>query len=458
MLLLTAGLVHSQSLPNNFWQNSSFENGINLGAPDGSGTPTGWVRNGSDTNIDQVTPVVLNDSTNAIMVNDNDPNNYGEWDSTVSLAGLVQAGDTINIQYSQMYSVQGGEMRVAVVFLDVDNNPISAGQFVVTGDSPGWQGSISTSTFTQTNQSLVVPIGAVTLSVGVVSGGSLGTTGLLVVDDLYLARAPVPALLTSNIWPNSSFESGTNLDLANGTPTGWVRNGSDPTSCQVSTNNYVSADHALMVNHSGSIPHYGEWDCDLVLPGNAGSGTALNVQWFELYSVTNGQMRLTLSFLGLTNNYIQSTDFNTTSGQSAGWQGAIVGSGFTRRNEQLAVPPGAVKLRAALVSGGPETTFGVMLVDDLSVALVPMAPPPTALLTNDFWPNSRFELGANLDQTTGTPTGWVRNGSDTNIDQVITNNFTSSTHSLAVIDTETNNFGEWDADLALSSTNASPSN
>ena len=342
-----------------------------------------------------------------------------------------------------------------MVFLDVNNNAISAGQFVVTGDSPGWQGSIATSSFTETNQSLVVPIGAVTLEVGVVSGGSLATTGLLVVDDLYVARAPVPAVLANNIWPNPSFESGTNLDLTNGTPAGWVRNGSDPGICQITTNNYVSADHALMVNHTGSLANYGEWDCDLTLPGNAGPGTALNVQWFELYSVTNGEMRVTFSFLGSTNNYIQSTDFNTIIGQSAGWQGALVGSGFTKRNELLVVPSGAVKMRAALVSGGPETTFGVMLIDDLSVALAAPPPPPTALLTNNFWPNPRFEIGANLDQTDGTPAGWVRNGGDPTICQVITNNFTSPTHALAVIDNGTN-YGEWDADLALSATNATP--
>jgi hypothetical protein len=455
-LLLITNLAGGQSLPNNFWPNSSFESGTNLDAVDGSGTPTGWIRNGSDTNIDQVTPVILTDSTNAIMVNDNDANNYGEWDSYVSLTGLVKAGDTINIQYSEMYSVQGGEMRVAVVFLDVDNHSISAGQFVVTGDSPGWQGSIATSTFTQTNQSLLVPIGAVTLSVGVVSGGSLATTGLLVVDDLYVARAPVPALLASNIWPNPSFESGTNLDLTNGTPAGWVRNGSDPTICQVTTNNYVSSDHALMVNHNGSTPNYGEWDADLALPGNAVPGTALNVQWFELYSVTNGEMRLTFSFLGSTNNSIQSTNFNTSIGQSAGWQGALLGSGFTRRNEVLVVPSGAVKMRAALVSGGPQTTVGVMLIDDLSVALATTAPPPPALLTNNIWPNPRFEIGDSLNQTNGTPAGWLRNGSDPTICQVITNNFTSPTHALAVIDNGSTNYGEWDADLALSATNATP--
>ncbi len=458
-LLLTANLASSQSLPplpNNFWPNSSFGSGTNLNAADGSGTPTGWVRNGSSTTIDQVTNISLADSTHAIMVNDNDFSNYGEWDSYVSLAGLVKAGDTINLQYLEMYSVVGGEMRVAAVFQDVNGQAISAGQFVVSSDSSGWLGTIDTSTFTQTNQSLVVPIGAVTLNVGVVSGGSVGTTGVLVVDDLYVARAPVPELLASNIWPNPSFETGANLDATNGTPTGWVRNGSDTNICQVTTNNYVSAGHALMVNHNGVVPNYGEWDSDLVLPGNAGPGTALNVQWFELYSVTGGAMRLTLSFLGSTGNYIQANDFNTTGGQSAGWQGAIVGSGFTKRNQLLVVPAGAVKMRAALVSGGPQTTVGVMLIDDLSVARAPTAPPPPPLLANNFWPNPKFELGANLDQTTGTPAGWARNGTDPTICKVITNNFTSPTHALAVIDNGATNYGEWDADLALSSTNATP--
>lgn len=454
-LLLTAYLAHSQSLPNNFWPNSTFQSGTNLNAADGSGTPTGWVRNGTDPTIDQVTTLSSSNSTYAIMVNDNDSTNYGEWDSSISLAGLVNAGDTINVQYDEMYSVQG-EMRVTVGFLDVNNNYISLGSVVVSGDSDGWQGSIAASTLTQTNQSLVVPPGAVALNVGVVSGGSAATTGLLVVDNLYVARAPVPDLLAGNIWTNSSFEVGTNLDQTNGTPAGWTRAGTDHTICQVSTNNYVSATHALVVDHGGTAPNYGEWDCTLLLPANAGPGTVLNVQWFELYSVTNGAMRLTFAFLDSGNNTVQSTDFNTIIGQSAGWQGAIEGSGFTKRNEVLLVPSGAVKLRASLVSGGPRTTFGVMLIDDLSVAPSLPPPPPTALLTNNFWPNPNFELGVNLDQTNGTPQDWVRNGTDPTICQVITNNFTSPTHALAVIDNETNSLGEWDADLALSSTNATP--
>ena len=72
-ILLVAGPARGQPLPNNFWPNSHFDNGINLSAADGSGTPTGWVRNGSFSGslnvIDEVTNVSLPDSTNAIMVN-----------------------------------------------------------------------------------------------------------------------------------------------------------------------------------------------------------------------------------------------------------------------------------------------------------------------------------------------------------------------------------------------------
>ena len=91
-----------------------------------------------------------------------------------------------------------------------------------------------------------------------------------------------------------------------------------------------------------------------------------------------------------------------------------------------------------------------MVIDDLSVA----PPQAAAVLPGNFWPNSTFEAGSNLDQTNGVPTGWVRTGSDPTMCQVSTANFTSATHSLAVIDNDANNYAEWDGDLVLNSSNA----
>lgn len=451
---LTGNLARADFLPNNFWPNSTFESGTNLDAVGGTGTPTGWVRNGSDPTICQVTSSNSTSPTHAIMVNDQDTLNYGEWDSYVALAGLANPGDTINIRYSQMYSIQDGEMRVAAVFLDSSNNAISAGQFVVKTNSPGWVSTIADSTFTQTNHTLVVPIGAVTLNIGIVSGGTATTGGYLVVDDLSVARAPTPELLAGNFWPNPSFESGTNLDQTNGVPTGWnFYNSGTSIICQVTTNNYVSASHALTVvdNDSGA---YGSWYSNHApLTNSAVAGSTLNLQWFELYSITNGEMRVVFTFFDGGGNGLGDNNY-VVNGNSAGWQGAVAGSGFTKRNVQLIVPAGAVTIAVQLVSGGPSATTGIMLIDDLSIAL-PQAP---AILAGNFWPNPTFEAGTNLNQTNGTPTGWVRNGSDPTMCQVTTANYTSPTHALAVIDNDTNNYGEWDADLALTSSNAVPGN
>jgi len=456
MLAVATCLVGGQPLPNNFWPNSTFSSGTDLGQP--TGTPAGWVRNGSlvgDLNtIDQMTNVALPDSTNAIMViNETGADFYGEWDCTVPLAGIANPGDMLEMRYDLMYSVPDNQMRVALGFLDGNSNYISASQFVVgPGDSPGWNGGVD-STFTETNQTAQVPLGTVYVNVGVVSGGPPGTVGVLVVDDLYVARAPTPEVLPGNFWPNPSFETGTNLDQTNGMPTGWnTYNSGSAYMTQVTTNNYVSATHALTVVDNDPL-HYGSWYSDLLpLSGHAKPGDTLNVQWFELYSITNDNMRVTFSFYNSGGNDISDISFQVT-GNSPGWTGAVEGSSFTKVNQLITVPPESTQMLVQLVSGGGGDTKGVMLIDDLSIA-PPQAPP---ILPGNFWPNPNFTNGSNLSHTTGTPTGWVRSGSDPTIDQVLTVN-NVPTYALAVIDKETTQYGEWDCDLALSSSNAVPGN
>lgn len=436
-------------LPNNFWPNATFESGVNLDAADGSGTPTGWNRGGSAGTICQVSTNNSSSSNHALMLNDSDADNYGEWYSDFSLAGVALPGDTINVQFYQVYSVVVGEMRVSVLFFDSANSVVAQNHFVVTGDSAGWGGTIATSTFTRQLQAVIVPIGAVTVRVSVVSGGSAGTSGVLLVDDLSLARAPTPVLQAGNLWPNPSFEAGSSLDTSAGTPTGWNRGGSDTSICQVTTNNYVSASHALSLNDADAN-NYGEWYSDLVLGAGAGPGAVLNLQWFELYNISNGEMRLSVLFFDTGNNVVQQNHFTAT-GLSSGWQGTVANSAFTKRNQALVVPPGGARLRVSFVSGGPSATVGTMLIDDLTIAPPPAAP----TLAGNFWPNPNFEIGAGLDNTNGTPSGWNKGGSDASIDQMTTNASTSPTHALAVVDGDGSNYGEWYSDVSLTG-NASP--
>ena len=177
------------------------------------------------------------------------------------------------------------------------------------------------------------------------------------------------AVLVGNFWPNPTFEAGTNLDQPTGTPDFWNRGGADGSILQPSTANSVSPTHSLSVIKPAAGP-FGEWYADLSLVGIAGFGDTLNLHWHEMFSISGGEMRLTVRFLdaggnGPDNHFV-------VSGDSAGWTGTAGASTFTQRNEQLVVnQAGAVTMRIQLVSGGGDTTTGTYLIDDLSVVPEP---------------------------------------------------------------------------------------
>jgi hypothetical protein len=451
-LVGTGEFARAALLPNNFWVNSTFESGINLDQT--TGTVSNWNRGGGDPTICQVITNNFISPTHALAVVDNNTSGsgYGEWYSDVPLGIHASAGDTLNIQWYEMYNLSGPEMRLTVVFFNGVGAQVGGPtHFVTSGtSSSGWVSTIDDSTFTQRNETLVVPFGAVTMRCSLVSGGSGNITGVMVIDDLSVARAPVANLLSGNFWVNPSFELGTNLDQATGTVSNWNRGGNAPTICQVITNNYTSATHALAVIDTNAGDFYGEWYSDVALAGNASAGDTLNLQWFEMYNISGPEMRLTVLFFDGTGNQVgNSTDFTTSGTNSPGWMGTIENSTFTKRNGSVLVPTGAAKMRCSLVSGGSGTITGVMVIDDLSVARV------VPVVSGNFWVNPDFETGSNLGQTNGTPANWNRGGSDSSIDQVTTNNYVSPTHALAVVDSNPTGYGEWYSDVALSG-HASP--
>ncbi len=449
-LLLGTPLVHAAILPHNFWANPTFELGSNLDQIDG--TLLNWNRGGGDATICQVIASNSVSPSHALAVIDTNSggDGYGEWYSDVALSGHADGGDTLDIQWYEMYNLDGPEMRLTVLFFSAADSVIGETHFVTSGTtSAGWVSTVADSTFTKRNGTLAVPVGAVKMRCSLVSGGSGTLTGVMLIDDLSVARAPVANLLFGNFWVNPSFELGSDLNQTDGTVANWNRGGNTATICQVITNNYASSNHALALIDSAVGDFYGEWYSDVLLSGNASPGDTLNLQWFEMYNLSGTEMRLTVLFFNATDGVVGETHFVTGGTTNAGWQGSIENSTFTKRNGSMLVPPGAVKMRCSLVSGGPGTLTGVLIIDDLSVARV------TPLVSGNFWANSTFELGSNLDQPDGTPANWNRGGSDGAIDQVTTNNFTSPSHALAIVDLNASGYGEWYSDVILSG-NASP--
>jgi len=381
-LLAVTSPARADLLANNFWVNSTFESGSNLNQT--NGIPSNWIRGGDDTNIDQVITNNSVSSSHSIALIDTD-GSYGEWYSDVTLSGNATNGNTLNIQWYEMWNLPDGpgpgiEMRLTVQFLDNTNGIVGEIHFVTpstTNASPGWMGTIASSTFTKMNGTATVPAGAVTMRCSLVSGGSSDITGVIVIDDLSVAVIPVatvvpPTILAGNFFPNPTFEVGVNMDNpSSAAPAGnWIRGGNDPTINLVITNNSVSPTHSLaLVDNSNG---YGEWYNFYTLSGVA-ENDVLDLQFFQLYSTTNGGMRLSFAFIDSMGFTRTNTDFNAPTnglgGQSAGWTGSVAASPFERVSGRLVVPAGTVKLRVNFASGGAGPVTGIMVIDDLSVRL-----------------------------------------------------------------------------------------
>jgi hypothetical protein len=178
-----------------------------------------------------------------------------------------------------------------------------------------------------------------------------------------------PTVLAGNFFPNPTFEQGVSLDNPTlGIPSGgWNRGGSSSTIDQMSTVNSVSHTHALALVDTDAN-NYGEWYVFLNLSGLVSDNDAVDIQWFQLYNITNGAMRLSFAFLDSGNNTLFGTD-NNVSGQITNWSGSLATSPFQQQNQRYLVPVGTTQLRVNLASGGATSVTGLMLIDDLSVRL-----------------------------------------------------------------------------------------
>ena len=306
--------------------------------------------------------------THALAVVDSSAGGYGEWYSDVLLSGHASPGDLLDVQWSEMYGITNGEMRVTVGFRTAGDAFISETHFVALSNSAGWVGTVAGSPFVARQQEVSVPVGAAKIRIALASAGPVETVGVMVIDDLSVSLHPA-TVFAGNLLPNPTFENGDQLDNPTaGAPSGiWHRGGSDGSIDQVSTENSVSPTHSLSLldnNESG----YGEWYGSLNLAGVVSGGDVLEFQWYQIYSVTNGKMRLSFALLDAANATLASHDFEVAA-QSPGWDGSVAGSPFQQQLQQMVVPLGTTQLRINLASGGEASVTGIMVIDDLSIRL-----------------------------------------------------------------------------------------
>ena len=113
---------------------------------------------------------------------DNNAAGYGEWYADVSLIGHAAPGDTLELQWLEVFDTSG-DMRVSILFFNEAGGILLQQHYVVKGQSAGWTGDLASSPFVKRNQTLVVPMDAVRMRVSLVSGGGQDVTGTMIIDD-----------------------------------------------------------------------------------------------------------------------------------------------------------------------------------------------------------------------------------------------------------------------------------
>jgi len=180
---------------------------------DSNPRPVGWHRGGVDFGTTS-TPAMLfynpaegstlnpSPSGYALEINDNDNSNYGEWFSDWNaLPAAATGGTTVDVrffwEYTNLNSTQrpSDQFRVSANFGDAVSNdtltpdPNNLGHSDFTLAAPG---AADETSWTQVDELLTVPAGAVSMRITIDSGGSSQATGQLWVDDISVAAVPEP--------------------------------------------------------------------------------------------------------------------------------------------------------------------------------------------------------------------------------------------------------------------------
>jgi len=180
----------------------------------------------------------------------------------------------------------GGEMRLSVLALNASSEVTGFFDFPMRGDSAGWAYPPGAGVFALRRERVILPPGTERMRVMLISGGWQPVLGWAAIDDFKLIVTNSQGV-ARNVWPNSEFETGVELDQPDGYPQGWQRGGFGASMARVLRVERPLLGHALLVADD-NVRSYCEWRMDLPLQGMAKSGDALTLEWKELFSVGEG--------------------------------------------------------------------------------------------------------------------------------------------------------------------------
>jgi signal transduction histidine kinase len=185
----------------------------------------------------------------------------------------------------------GGEMFVTMRFYNASGDVVGQQTFTDHDESPGWTGSLETSTFIHRREAFTAPPDAARLWAIVSSAGGPGTVGTFVIDNLIVARlgaAGGQELLRTPTAAALAALASTNI-----APEGWVRDGTSPSMARVVEvgRNGGTRDLALMDDDALS---HAEWHNTRDTAAVVKPNDKLLAEWNEMHSIGIGDYRAAL--------------------------------------------------------------------------------------------------------------------------------------------------------------------
>jgi signal transduction histidine kinase len=189
--------------------------------------------------------------------------------------------------YENEWHRGAGFMFAAVRFFDKQGSQIDQKTFQVTGESPGWNGSLKTSPLTHRRETLTVPPGATSVWVVISSAGPPATVGIYVVANLQMMESsnnsPPVALM------QSPFDRLQNADLTKA-PSGWTRDGINTSMAKILRIGQEPPIRAFAIQDDDFTSH-AEWRTIRQFAPAVTPGDRLVVEWNEMYSIGIGDMK-----------------------------------------------------------------------------------------------------------------------------------------------------------------------
>ena len=180
--------LRGEILEGNFFPNPEFEQGTALDQP-ARGVFEGWMRGGSDLSASLVSTEKTVSASHALALEDDTGNGWGEWSIEVDLRPHLVPGVIFEARWHEIFNTSGA-MGIRFTYRNENGVIVLVERAPISGQSAGWHGSVTASTFAARKMVLAIPVSAETVTVSIHSGNSASATGSVLIDDFSMRVLP----------------------------------------------------------------------------------------------------------------------------------------------------------------------------------------------------------------------------------------------------------------------------